>query len=175
MTPGWQRKWNVFCWDGNVGCSQTNRRRGERGKEVFRGQYVYIIPCKPQVNELHPGKYFGELALVNHAPRQATVVARDDVKVACECFLISGNYLTKYRIVLFDTLPHYYCIVCRNFHSIFFCSPGCASLWTFAGSLYGDIEEEWNRIERHDEENVWFKGKNNTIEELRMENSTNFF
>jgi len=34
------------------------------------------------VNELHPGKYFGELALVNHAPRQATVVARDDVRVA---------------------------------------------------------------------------------------------
>lgn len=38
---------------------------------------------KPQqVNELQPGKYFGELGLVNHAPRQATVVARDDVRVA---------------------------------------------------------------------------------------------
>jgi len=35
-----------------------------------------------EVNELSPGKYFGELALVHHAPRQATVVARDDVKVA---------------------------------------------------------------------------------------------
>ena len=39
------------------------------------------------MNELHPGKYFGELALVNHAPRQATVVARDDVRVACKSFL----------------------------------------------------------------------------------------
>jgi len=35
-----------------------------------------------EVNELQPGKYFGELGLVNHAPRQATVVARDDVRVA---------------------------------------------------------------------------------------------
>ena len=44
-------------------------------------------PC--QVNELQPGKYFGELGLVNNAPRQATVMARDDVRVACECFLIT--------------------------------------------------------------------------------------
>ena len=46
------------------------------------------VSGKFQVNELQPGKYFGELGLVNHAPRQATVVARDDVRVACEYFLI---------------------------------------------------------------------------------------
>ena len=57
---------------------------------------ISIVPSNPQVNELHPGKYFGELALVNHAPRQATVVARDDVKVACECFLISGHTTHHY-------------------------------------------------------------------------------
>ena len=62
---------------------------------------ISIVPSNPQVNELHPGKYFGELALVNHAPRQATVVARDDVKVACECFLISRIYLTHYYSVVF--------------------------------------------------------------------------
>ena len=35
-------------------------------------------------NQVHEGGYFGELALVNHDKRAATVVAKDDVKVACE-------------------------------------------------------------------------------------------
>lgn len=34
------------------------------------------------VNEVLQGGYFGELALVNHDRRAATVVAKDDVKVA---------------------------------------------------------------------------------------------
>jgi len=34
------------------------------------------------VNEVHQGGYFGELALVNHDKRAATVAAKDDVKVA---------------------------------------------------------------------------------------------
>jgi len=35
-----------------------------------------------EVNELNQGEYFGELGLVNHMPRAATVAARDDVRVA---------------------------------------------------------------------------------------------
>merc|ERR1719350_1118335 len=35
-----------------------------------------------EVNEVHPGEYFGELGLVHHMPRAATVAARDDVRVA---------------------------------------------------------------------------------------------
>merc|ERR1711936_1320973 len=35
-----------------------------------------------EVNELHQGEYFGELGLVNHMPRAATVAARDGVRVA---------------------------------------------------------------------------------------------
>jgi len=34
------------------------------------------------VNEVKQGEYFGELALVNHAPRAATVAAKDNVRVA---------------------------------------------------------------------------------------------
>ena len=39
------------------------------------------------LHQVQQGGYFGELALVNHDKRAATVAAKDDVKVACE-FLI---------------------------------------------------------------------------------------
>ena len=63
-----------------------------------------------QVNELHQGEYFGELGLVNHMPRAATVAARDDVRVACELFgeflnvhhFLSQNYgKLKMRCIMF--------------------------------------------------------------------------
>ena len=40
------------------------------------------------LHQVQQGGYFGELALVNHDKRAATVAAKDDVKVACE-FLIT--------------------------------------------------------------------------------------
>lgn len=63
-------------------------KQGDRGDGMYFVETGRLAVLKlmdgeeKEVNELHPGKYFGELALVNHAPRQATVVARDDVRVA---------------------------------------------------------------------------------------------
>merc|ERR1719510_2364569 len=63
-------------------------KQGDKGNGMYFVETGTLVVLKQidgeekEVNELHPGKYFGELALVNHAPRQATVVARDDVKVA---------------------------------------------------------------------------------------------
>ena len=37
-----------------------------------------------QVTTIQKGGYFGELALVTHKPRAATVKAEGDVKVACK-------------------------------------------------------------------------------------------
>ena len=35
-----------------------------------------------RVSEIGPGQYFGEMGLINMAPRMATVIAMDDVKLA---------------------------------------------------------------------------------------------
>lgn len=40
-----------------------------------------------EVNRIKSGGYFGELALVTHKPRAASVYAVGDVKLACECKL----------------------------------------------------------------------------------------
>ena len=69
------------------------------------------------MNELQPGKYFGELALLHHAPRQATVVARDDVRVACECFLISGHTTTTNV----SSIVLYYLVFTNSHFIIFYC------------------------------------------------------
>lgn len=37
-----------------------------------------------EVNRIHSGGYFGELALVTHKPRAASAYAVGDVKLACE-------------------------------------------------------------------------------------------
>ena len=37
-----------------------------------------------EVNRLTKGQYFGELALIHHRPRAASVYAMGDCKVACK-------------------------------------------------------------------------------------------
>ena len=36
------------------------------------------------ISEISKGGYFGELALVTHKPRAASICAKDNVRVACE-------------------------------------------------------------------------------------------
>lgn len=44
-----------------------------------------------EISKLEKGQYFGELALVTHRPRAASVFAVKGVKVACKYFLYSLN------------------------------------------------------------------------------------
>lgn len=40
-----------------------------------------------EISKLEKGQYFGELALVTHRPRAASVYAENTVKVACKCLI----------------------------------------------------------------------------------------
>ena len=55
---------------------------------VESGTLVVLMRVEGEVKAVaeytEQGEYFGELALVNHAPRAATVAAKDDVRVACK-------------------------------------------------------------------------------------------
>jgi len=63
-------------------------KQGDRANGMYFVETGTLVVLKnidgdeKEVNELQQGEYFGELGLVNHTPRQATVTARDDVKVA---------------------------------------------------------------------------------------------
>jgi len=63
-------------------------KQGDRANGMYFVEAGTLVVLKQiegdekKVNEIQQGGYFGELGLINHAPRQATVSARDDVKVA---------------------------------------------------------------------------------------------
>jgi cAMP-dependent protein kinase regulator len=40
-----------------------------------------------EISKFEKGQYFGELALVTHRPRAASVYAENTVKVACKCLI----------------------------------------------------------------------------------------
>merc|ERR1712029_1080484 len=69
--------------EGDMIVKQGDKANGmyfvESGKLVVLKR---IDGDEKEVNELHKGEYFGERGLINHAPRQATISAREDVKVA---------------------------------------------------------------------------------------------
>lgn len=62
---------------------KTLVREGERGRELYvilRGT-ADVTRGGRKLSELVPGDFFGEMALLNPAPRNATVIARTDMRV----------------------------------------------------------------------------------------------
>jgi CRP/FNR family transcriptional regulator, cyclic AMP receptor protein len=56
---------------------------GDRGREFFvllEGE-ADVTKCDRSINRLHKGDFFGEIALVTHMPRTASVTATSDVRV----------------------------------------------------------------------------------------------
>ena len=66
------------------------------GHQVVPGKLLLLLL------QVLQGGYFGELALVNHDRRAATVVAKDDVKVACE-------FPTMTIKIIFSFSQHVFC------------------------------------------------------------------
>jgi CRP-like cAMP-binding protein len=75
-------------------------KEGDPGKEMFiiQSGSVDVIredgDKKVIFNTLERGDFFGEMALLEQAPRSATVVAREDTKLLV---LNIGNFLTKIK------------------------------------------------------------------------------
>jgi CRP/FNR family transcriptional regulator len=67
----------------DVKSGATLVREGDRGRELYvilRGT-ADVTRGGRKVRELTPGEFFGEMALLNPAPRTATVTARTEMRV----------------------------------------------------------------------------------------------
>ena len=67
------------------GCGQVIFREGDPGDSMFEvytgkvGVYAnYGTADEKLLTDYFPGKYFGEMGLLDHAPRSATAVALED-------------------------------------------------------------------------------------------------
>ena len=75
-------------------------KEGESGKEMFIIQSGSVDVVREDgdkkiiFNTLERGDFFGEMALLEQAPRSATVIAREDTQLMV---LNIGNFLTKIR------------------------------------------------------------------------------
>ena len=72
-----------LCTEVDVPAGRTLCREGETGQEFFvlESGTVSVEVGGRQVATLGPGDFFGELALLDAGPRNATVTAQSDVKV----------------------------------------------------------------------------------------------
>jgi CRP/FNR family transcriptional regulator, cyclic AMP receptor protein len=72
-----------LCTEVDVPAGRVLCREGEHGQEFFvlESGTVSVTVGGNQVATLGPGDFFGELALLDAGPRNATVTAETDVKV----------------------------------------------------------------------------------------------
>jgi CRP/FNR family transcriptional regulator, cyclic AMP receptor protein len=72
-----------LCTEVEVPAGRTLCREGETGQEFFvlESGSVAVSVGGQQVATLGPGDFFGELALLDAGPRNATVTAQTDVQV----------------------------------------------------------------------------------------------
>lgn len=72
-----------LCTEVDVPAGRPLCREGEVGQEFFvlESGSVSVTVGGREVSRLGPGDFFGELALLDAGPRNATVTAEDDVKV----------------------------------------------------------------------------------------------
>jgi len=98
-------------------------KQGDRANGMYFVEAGTLVVLKQiegeekKVNEIQQGGYFGELGLINHAPRQATVSAREDVKVAFLDALAFERLLGPCMEVLMRDTENYKEMLVRAFGS----------------------------------------------------------
>ncbi len=81
------RGWKGYCFSHRKRWIRKNRK--SRSSYINLGLTKFDIKMIYQVTTIEKGGYFGELALVQHKPRAATVVADEEVRCACK-FTLNG-------------------------------------------------------------------------------------
>jgi CRP-like cAMP-binding protein len=118
------------------GCGQVIFREGDPGDSMFEvytgkvGVYAnYGTADQKLLTDYFPGQYFGEMGLLDHAPRSATAVALEDN--TCLGEITEENFADFFRenpsrvLMVMQTLSHNlrfrtneYLKVCREIHDM---------------------------------------------------------